>query len=369
MGNTKATGVAYDDPDFSDVSVSGTLTVAGNAISGTELGFLDGVTAGTAAASKAVVLNSSKGITTITSATITTVTSTTGNITTVNTGAIGASDSALAVTGAAAAQGGTVDLVGGTSSTAGNAGGAVTLTGGTPGSTGIGGAATIAAGVGGSASGNGGVASLTGGAGTAGNSTGGVGKTVGGAGQGTGAGGAAQLTGGASGAGATGNGGAATVAGGAAGSTNGNGGSVYLTPGALAGSGFAGQIIERGTKLVKQGAPTAKTVSATLTAAEILAGIITVNQAGAGASAQQLPTATDMDTGFPDAAAGDAFDFYLINTSTVDAEDASVTTNTGWTLVGSMDIHAYSAAGSLNSSAHFRARKTGAAAWTLYRLA
>jgi len=118
-----------------------------------------------------------------------------------------------------------------------------------------------------------------------------------------------------------------------------------------------------------QGAPAAKTVSATLTAAEVLTGIITVNQAGGATSAQQLPTAADMDTALPRFAAGDAFDFSVINTSTVDAEDASVTTNTGWTLVGSMDIHAYSAAGSLNSSARFRARKTGAAAWTLYRLA
>lgn len=54
---------------------------AGTDISTTELGFIDGVTAGTAAASKAVVLNASKGISTITSATITTLTSTTGNIT------------------------------------------------------------------------------------------------------------------------------------------------------------------------------------------------------------------------------------------------------------------------------------------------
>lgn len=50
---------------------------AGNAISGTELGYLDGVTAGTATASKALVLNSSKGISTITSATITTLTTNT----------------------------------------------------------------------------------------------------------------------------------------------------------------------------------------------------------------------------------------------------------------------------------------------------
>lgn len=53
-------------------------------LSNTELGFLDSITAGTAAASKAVVLDGSKGISTITSATITTLTSTTGTITTVN---------------------------------------------------------------------------------------------------------------------------------------------------------------------------------------------------------------------------------------------------------------------------------------------
>lgn len=55
-----------------------------NVLSSTEAGYLDSVTAGTAAASKAVVLDGSKGISTITSATITTLTSTTGNITTVN---------------------------------------------------------------------------------------------------------------------------------------------------------------------------------------------------------------------------------------------------------------------------------------------
>lgn len=277
-------------------------------------------------------------------------------------------DAAGVIAGLAAAQGGSSQFKGGTSSTAGNAGGAALLTGGQPGATGVGGAATVAGGAGGATSGAGGVASITGGAGTNGNAAGGVGKTGGGAGQGTGAGGAAQLIGGASGSGATGNGGAATIAGGAAASTNGNGGSVILTGGALAGSGVAGMVIERSVKLVAQGAATAKTVSATLTAAEVLAGIITVNQAAGGTSAQQLPTASAMDTAMPDAAAGDAFDFSVINTSTVDAEDASVTTNTGWTLVGNMDIHAYSAAGSLNSSARFRARKTGSAAWTLYRI-
>jgi len=313
MGNTKAVGVAYSDPDLDSVSVSGDATVSGslivggNTISAAELAFIDGVTAGTAAASKAVVLDSSSGIATITSATITTVT----------TGAIASVDSSLGVDGLSAAQGGAIVVTGGASSTSGNAGGAVTLAGGAGGATGAGGAVALTGAAGGSTSGTGGAITATAGAGTAGNA---------------------------------------------------NGGNVVLTPGAKNGSGFDGMVIIRGQPLFPQGAPAAKTVSATLTAAEVLTGIITVNQAAAGASAQQLPTASAMDTGFPNAAAGDAFDFSVINTSTVDAEDASVTTNTGWTLVGNMDIPAYSAAGSLNSSGMFRARKTGSAAWTLYRV-
>lgn len=230
-----------------------------------------------------------------------------------------------------------------------------------------GGTAFLKGGAGGTTTGNGGPASLVGGAATAGNSTGGAAATVGGAGQGTGTGGAAKLTGGASGAGATGNGGQAQVTGGAAGSTDGNGGSVVITAGAKAGSGVDGAIIERGVRLVSQGAPAAKTVSATLTAAEVLTGIITVNQGGAGASAQQLPAGADLDTALPDAAAGDAFDFSVINISATAAESASLTTNTGLTLVGDMDVSANSAA-TTKSAGRFRARKTGTALWTVYRL-
>lgn len=243
---------------------------------------------------------------------------TTASFTTVTADAIAGGDASLGITGLAAAQGGAVVATGGTSSTSGNAGGASSIVGGTPGATGIGGAANVTGAAGGATSGKGGNANITAGAGTAGNA---------------------------------------------------DGGDVVITAGAAHGSGAGGVILERSVKLVKQGTPTAKTVSATLTAAEVLAGIITVNQAAASTSEQQLPLASAMDTALPTSAAGDAFDFSVINTSTVDAEDASVTTNTGWTLVGSMDIHAYSAAGSLNSSARFRARKTGTGAWTLYRIA
>lgn len=118
---------------------------------------------------------------------------------------------------------------------------------------------------------------------------------------------------------------------------------------------------------VQQGTPTAKTVSSTMTAADMLAGIITVLQAAGGASAQQLPLATAMDTALPAFGANDAFDFSVINTSAVSAEAASITTNTGWTLVGDMDIQANNAA-TTKSAGRFRARKTAAGAWTLYRL-
>ena len=72
-----------------------------DAIAAADLAKIDGITNGTAANGKALVLGSSGEIATITSATITTLT----------TGAIAAVDASLGVTGLAAAQGG-ADVVG-----------------------------------------------------------------------------------------------------------------------------------------------------------------------------------------------------------------------------------------------------------------
>lgn len=267
--------------------------------------------------------------------------------------------------GLGAAQGGSIQVKGGTSSTSANAGGAAAVTGGDSGATGVGGAATVAGGSGGTTSGNGGAASLTGGS-SALSGNGGAASVAGGAGAGTGNGGGAIMQAGGSGAGATGNGGDLNLAGGIANSTNGNGGSVILTPAVKAGSGIDGKIFSRGVQIVTQAAPVAATTSATLTAANLLVGIITVNQGAAGASAQQLPDGTAMDAAMPDVATGDAFDFSVINISTVTAEVATVTTNTGWTLVGGMDVLANEAG--TKSSGRFRALRTGTATWTLYRI-
>lgn len=311
-------------------------------------------------------------------------------------GAITGNDSSLGITGQAAAQGGAILITGGDSATTGSAGGAVTIAGGLGGATGTGGGITLMTGLGQNitASGTGtpsgallltttlGGTTVTGVGGASGTATLQVG--AGGAASGAGTGGAGatlSLLGGAGGATTTGTGGAGSdiaitaAAGGAASGagTGGAGGTIVLTPGTggtTSGgtAGVDGVVIFRGMHIIKQGAPAAKTTSTTLTAAELCTTIITVNQAASGTSVLTLPLATALDSALPDAAAGDSFDFSVINTSTVDAEDASVVTNTGWTLVGNMDIHAYSAAGSLNSSARFRARKTGAGTWTLYRI-
>lgn len=127
-------------------------------------------------------------------------------------------------------------------------------------------------------------------------------------------------------------------------------------------------------QLGSQPTPTAKTVSATLTGAEILAGIITVNQGGGAASNLQMPLATDWETAIvaaygplPAATFRQSFDFSVINISTVAAEVASITTNTGWTLVGDMSMAA-NATGD-QSGGRFRAVRTAAATWSLYRIA
>jgi hypothetical protein len=72
MASTKTPIDALEDyKNTGNFDVSGTLTAAGSTLSATEMAYLDGVTAGTAAASKALVLGASSEIATISAATIT----------------------------------------------------------------------------------------------------------------------------------------------------------------------------------------------------------------------------------------------------------------------------------------------------------
>jgi hypothetical protein len=125
-------------------------------------------------------------------------------------------------------------------------------------------------------------------------------------------------------------------------------------------------------RIIKQAAPAAKTTSVTLTAAELIGGLITGNQGAAGAAAYTLPLATDLETAliaiYPGLQNDDAFDFTVINISTVAAEDITMTTNTGWTLVGEMVVPSNDTAGVAPSNGVFRARRTAANTYTLYRV-
>jgi predicted RecA/RadA family phage recombinase len=152
--------------------------------------------------------------------------------------------STLPVAGLASTQGGSASLVGGASSTSGNAGGAALVTGGAAGATGVGGAVTIAGAAGGASSGTGGAVTMTGGAGTAGNATGGAAGQTGGAGQGSAAGGAAVMTGGAGGL--TGAGGAITITSGAGGGTSGAQGAINIACGSATSANGAAVTITAG---------------------------------------------------------------------------------------------------------------------------
>lgn len=114
------------------------------------------------------------------------------------------------------------------------------------------------------------------------------------------------------------------------------------------------------SNVVTQVTPASQDTAATLTAAQMLTGIITSNPAGP--IALTMPLATAMDTAFgASAPVNTSLDFSVINISASNV--ITMTTNTGWTLTGSGVM---TVAGV--TSARFRARKTGAGAWTLYRI-
>lgn len=159
----------------------------------------------------------------------------------------------------------------------------------------------------------------------------------------------------------------ATVTGGVASATNGDGSSVVLTGGAKNGTGANGAVRVESLLVRAQGAPAAKTVSATLTAAELLSGIITVTQGAGAPSAQQVPTGTAIQDALPaDFAIGDSFDVSVINLGGA-SEVASLTVNTDVTIVGNAAIPV--PASGVQSSGMFRFRKTADHVFVAYRIA
>lgn len=106
-----------------------------------------------------------------------------------------------------------------------------------------------------------------------------------------------------------------------------------------------------------QATPTTYTAGATLTVADLEAGLVVYNAGGANNLA--LPAATTVDTEISSAKVGSCFDIALLCSG---AGAATITAGTGWTLVGS-------GVGVAGAGTVFRAVKTGAGAYSLYRIA
>jgi hypothetical protein len=76
-----------------------------------------------------------------------------------------------------------------------------------------------------------------------------------------------------------------------------------------------------------------------------------------------LPTVADLEAGIPNAVkVNAAFDFFVINVDASGSDSITLAVGTGWSIVGV-------AAVAVNTSAQFRARKTGDGTWTAYRIA
>jgi hypothetical protein len=121
----------------------------------------------------------------------------------------------------------------------------------------------------------------------------------------------------------------------------------------------------------KQPAPAAKTSTTTLTAAELLTGLITSNPGGAAAATYTTPTGTQIETAMK-ALKGtwdvdDSFIFSVVNISTNAADAVTIAAGAGVTLVGDMTL-APVVVGD-GSSGIFLARKTAVNAVSIYRLA
>jgi hypothetical protein len=108
-------------------------------------------------------------------------------------------------------------------------------------------------------------------------------------------------------------------------------------------------------------APATAADTATLTAAQVLNGIILATPTAA--ASYTLPTVADLEAVLSSAKEGSTVEFVIINLASSNY-DITVVTNTGWTVTGGGVVVVQEA-----SSARFRARKTGSTTWQLYRIA
>lgn len=109
-----------------------------------------------------------------------------------------------------------------------------------------------------------------------------------------------------------------------------------------------------------QGTVATATATATLTVAQITAGILSANPSTTAAS-YTLPTGTLIDATLTNAKVGSTFDLIIVNLGT-STGDITIVAGTGITLVGSATV-------TDGTSAQVRFVRTGEATYTMYRIA
>lgn len=110
-------------------------------------------------------------------------------------------------------------------------------------------------------------------------------------------------------------------------------------------------------------APVEVTASATLTAAQVLNGLILANNGVSASQTYTLPTVALLEADLSNSdKVGTSFTFRLVNLGT-SSGTAVIAAGTGWTISGSLTMTI-----PVTTGAQFVARKSAAGAWTLYRV-
>jgi hypothetical protein len=183
----------------------------------------------------------------------------------------------------------------------------------------------------------------------------------------TGAGGALAMTAAAGGT-TSGAGGDVSLAGGAGTAGNASGGSIILTPGAKHGTGLDGGSFNRGTiQFRKMGTPATSTDTATLTVAQVTAGVLVATPTAA--ANYTVPTGTLLLAALPaDIAANDSFDLTIINIGGT-GDDITMLVGDDITFVGDVVVRPSADSGTEQAGqGTFRFRYTTGVTFVAYRV-
>lgn len=111
-------------------------------------------------------------------------------------------------------------------------------------------------------------------------------------------------------------------------------------------------------------APVSVTATATLTAAQVLNGLILANSGVTASQTYTLPTVADLEAVLVNSdKVGTSFTFRVVNLGT-SSGTAVIAAGTGWTVSGSLTMTI-----PVTTGASMVARKSATGAWTLYRVA